>query len=389
MKPVSLDILKGALWSSLDTTSEITDDVYQEFRDHEIDVLVYDVVSKMPMSEELYNKWTRRVVQQDGGFTKYIDEQFKLVRLMEDKGLYPVILKGLSSSLYYPEPSYRIVGDIDCIPFPPGEESFNKTIELLEKNGFQAGSDYSFRHLEYRKNGFYYEIHHYFSRKKGEEEKELDRIIESSNPRKCVLKQWPDYYFYSFSDEINGLILLQHIKQHLGAGLGFRQIIDWMYFVENVVTEEFWQETLKPLTDRTQLTTLAKVVTKMGELYLGERPHMWACDADVKVCKELYEFVDASGNMGRKRNQKDNGVVTVLNQRAGGFKGLQKRGLSHWPAAQKHRILRPFAWLYQIGRYIKKGLFERDSDSEGLLKSFMQYRKQKKLIAKLGMSKKY
>lgn len=31
-------------------------------------------------------------------------------------------------------------------------------------------------------------------------------------------------------------------------------------------------------------------------------------------------------------------------------------GMRHWKAAQKYKILRPFAWLYQIFRYGWKGI---------------------------------
>lgn len=82
-------------------------------------------------------------------------------------------------------------------------------------------------------------------------------------------------------------------------------------------------------------------------------------------------------------NSKDIAVTSVLNQCIGGIKGLQKRGLSHWSAAQKHKIFRSFAWLYQIGRYVKKALFERNPDSEGLWSSFKRHRQQKKLFKKL------
>ena len=150
---------------------------------------------------------------------------------------------------------------------------------------------------------------------------------------------------------------------------------------------EFWKQTLKPLTDKVGLTTLAITVTKMCEIYLEEPKHSWAATADEKVCRELFQLLDESGNFGRKKNRKDNSVTTVLNQRAGGFKGLQQRGLHHWPAAQKHRILRPFAWLYQIGRYIKKGLFERDKNSEGLWASYKRHKEQDRLFKKLGLWK--
>ena len=36
---------------------------------------------------------------------------------------------------------------------------------------------------------------------------------------------------------------------------------------------------------------------------------------------------------------------------------LQQRGVLNWPTAQRHPVLRPLAWMYQVGRYLKRGVF--------------------------------
>lgn len=39
----------------------------------------------------------------------------------------------------------------------------------------------------------------------------------------------------------NGLVLLAHVNQHLGSGLGLRQILDWQMFVDAHLTDELWE----------------------------------------------------------------------------------------------------------------------------------------------------
>lgn len=383
MNSNTLKILKSTLWRTSVLTDEITQEVYQELSDQTLSVLVFDTIEQCNMDSDLRNKWMGQYALQLTTFNNYMEEQKRFVSLLEGQGYKPAILKGLSAAMYYPEPVYRAVGDIDFLLYPRDEDTFSKATELWKENGYTFSPDKNPRHLGFSKNGFSYEMHRYFSHRESKGELELDKIIDSSTVVERKLDKWQDYHFYSFPDEINGLIFLQHINQHLISGIGLRQIIDWVYFVETVVTDEFWQQTLKPLTDRVGLTTLAITVTRMCEIYLDEPAHAWAQAADKGACEAFFKLVDESGNFGRKQNQKDNSVTTVLNQRAGGFKGLQQRGLSHWKAAQKHKILRPFAGLYQICRYIKKGLFERDPNSEGLLKSFKRHRQQKKLFKKL------
>ncbi len=40
-------------------------------------------------------------------------------------------------------------------------------------------------------------------------------------------------------------------------------------------------------------------------------------------------------------------------EKGGFFRRLQAGGLIRWKAAKEHKILRPFAWIYQLGRIIK------------------------------------
>ena len=40
----------------------------------------------------------------------------------------------------------------------------------------------------------------------------------------------------------NGLVLMLHIVKHLKSGLGLRQIIDWMMYVDKQLDNEKWEE---------------------------------------------------------------------------------------------------------------------------------------------------
>lgn len=383
MNSLTLNILKSSLWHRPSTSETITSEIYRELSEQTVQVLAYDTVEQCQIDDALLKRWTSDYARQISVFTKYLEEQERLVKLLKEKGTVPVIVKGLSAAMYYPEPSYRAVGDIDFLLCPGGEKRFAEMTDYLNGKGFVLSEHSNSRHLGLSKNGFSYEMHRYFSEKSSKGEEELDRLIADSTPVEQELKNWTDYHFYSFPDEINGLVFLQHINQHLISGIGLRQIIDWMYFVESVVTDEFWKQTLKPLTDRVGLTNLAITVTRMCEMYLGEPEHSWAAMADKGACRDLFTLIDEAGNFGHKINRKDQRVTTTLNQKGLTLKEMQRRGLYHWKAAQKHKILRPFAWLYQICRYIKEGLLKRDSNYDGVFKSFKRHRQQKKLFKKL------
>lgn len=385
MNSVTLQLIKAALWKAEIPTEEITEKVFQELQEQTISILCFDVLEKCNMGESLRNRWTMDFAKQVSKFAVYIEAQNRLINDLKDLEYIPVILKGLSATQYYPEPAYRAVGDIDFLLFPHTGDDLNQVTALLQAKGYKVGGDNG-RHIEFSKNGISFELHRYFSRTTTQGEIELDNIIKNSTAVERTLKKWSQSEFYSFADEVNGVIFLQHINQHLSPGLGFRQIVDWAYYVENVVTDEFWEQKLKPLTERTGLTVLAESITRMCEIYLGAPRHSWAQKADKKTCERLFRLVDEAGNFGFKKSRKDKQVTDVLANGVG-FRALQARGLRNWPAAQKHKILRPFAWLYQIGRYIKKGLFERDKNSEGLWASYKRHKEQDRLFKKLGLWK--
>lgn len=382
MDQLALDIIKTALYNAPVTKGTVTLEILDQFREHTIHALVADAVLKYDMASGVREKVEQYLALQMTSFASYIKEQSRLTELLNEEGLTPVILKGTSAAVYYHDPSLRIMGDIDCWVYPNSVENFEKARVAIPSLGF-VENDRMERHLEFRKGKMEIEMHRYYSHRRNRQEIELDRIVYSSTPVEKTISGYESSPFYSCPSEINGVIFLHHISSHLYSGLGFRQIIDWLMYVEAVVNDEFWEHKLRPLAAITGVEKLAITVTRMGELYLGAPEHAWCKDADESVCSQLFELINAAGNFGRNLNRKDYVTKKVLNNRIT-LKSLQQRGLSHWPAAQKHKFLRPFAWIYQICRYIKKGL-KRDKNSAGLVKNYKEHRKQKQLFAALGI----
>ena len=65
---------------------------------------------------------------------------------------------------------------------------------------------------------------------------------------------------------------------------------------------------------------------------------------------------------------------------------LQKQGLFNWKLAQKYKFLRPFAWIYQAGRYVVKGLW-RDNSIKKLRMEYGAAQRRKEMFDALGVSK--
>ena len=159
-------------------------------------------------------------------------------------------------------------------------------------------------------------------------------------------------------DKENGLVLLAHACQHLrNAQLGLRQVIDWMMFVHSYLDDEKWSEEFQPFVTQFGLEKAAVTLTYLCQKWLGLPDQIkWCESADEQQAKELLELVLSNGNFGRKAET--NKVVEGLGiefAEEGFFRVLQATGLRTWSAAQKHECLRPFAWLYQLGRWAIRG----------------------------------
>ncbi|MBO4697311.1 MAG: nucleotidyltransferase family protein [Lachnospiraceae bacterium] len=382
MDQLAIDVLKTTLYHRVPVAGEVTKETIRQLNDHAILALTADAISKYEAESGVQEEVEQALAHQMTSFAAYMSEQNKIMDALSQAGCTAAVLKGASAAMYYPEPGLRRMGDIDFMVFPRTEETFEKAREVLRGLGYKE-DDRTVRHLEFRKGKLELEMHRYFSHRRNQNELLLDSIVDNSTQVERSFNSFGHYHFFSFSDEVNGLIFLDHISHHLHSGLGFRQIIDWLLYVDSVVSEEFWAGKLQPLAEKTGFEILAKTVTRMGELYLGAPSHTWCLEVDESICEQLFQMVNEAGNFGKNLDFKDKSTMTVLHEGIS-FKKLQQRGLKNWPAAKKHKILRPFAWIYQICRYIRKGL-KRDKSSAGFVANYKEHRKQKQLFEKLGI----
>ena len=302
--------------------------------------------------EEHAPQWSERVSQNTAHYMRVLYEQTRLTRLFETAGIPMAILKGSSAAMYYPVPAQRTMGDIDFL-VPPVR--FDEARKILENSGYAFQGDYGDdRDYTYYRGGVVFELHRRYS----DADWDIEAIILDGLSR-AETREINANRFSALPDEVNGLILLDHVRHHLYGGLGIRQIIDWMMFVRAVLTDAYWEETFYPLAREAGLDTLAISMTKMCRLWLGLPDAVtWCGAADEATARQLLETVMHSGNFGRKDpyvyRPMESATMGIKEQ--GFFRFLQNTGLANWKAAQKCAFLRMFAWLYQLLRFIGKGI---------------------------------
>ena len=335
--------------------------------------------SRKLMPEDVRAKWKAAEDMQLVRYIRYLNAQGELTALMDAEGIPFIVLKGLAAGVNYRDPSKRAMGDIDFIV---PQELFEKTREVLLKAGYHPGVDnpYYTRHVAYNKSGVHFELHHHFSHEDRDVEEFITRGLEER--REVVI----DGTRFTMADRLdNGIVLLDHMKTHLKSGLGLRQVIDWMMYVERELDNEFWKGSFEAAATSVRLDKLARTVTRMCQLYMGLRSDniSWCSDADAQTCADLLECLLSSGNFGRRNG--DGGKIEMVRasmKQDGIFHRLQIAGESNWQAYKKHKWLKPFCWIYQSGRYVRQGLRARRSGSE-LKDDFKRAEERHKLLKDL------
>lgn len=316
-------------------------------------------------------------------YVRYCFAESNLKQVLDEAGIPFVILKGNAAAIYYSTPSRRMMGDID---FLVPQNAFEKAKKVLIDKGYTYSHvDPQNRHIAFRKNGISFELHHHFSHT------DLDfeaYIIEGLNNR--ITAKIDQHDFPMLPKLANGLVLLDHMRHHIRNGLGLRQVIDWMMFVNKELDDDFWQKEFGKVAREKGMDTLAVVTTKMCQIYLGLSDSIkWCSAAENDVCDELLDMLFVYGNFGKKNNDEHGKGVHIEYasmgiKRMGLFKWLQHAGENNWRAYKRHPWLKPFCWAYQACRYVKKG-FQTKRSRKQLSEDVARSRRRSDLLKKLGV----
>ena len=292
-------------------------------------------------------------------------EQTRALNLLQSNGISSVIIKGSAVAMYYPHPELRMMGDIDLLVTP---SDYNRTIEVLINDGYKKSNlqnrDNQRRHMELFKNGIEIEIHCAL----------LDLRLQDSTMfvtygiNQKQKKQIGSNVFYTLPENMNGLVLLSHIRHHLRTGIGLRQIIDWMLYANSRLSKTLWENSFAEETEKLGLRDFTMVLTKMCVMYLGlpRNSVSWCESADSDLCTIMMREIMRSGNFGRSdmslRRRISKGLSYKLRVRTF-FRVLQNEGMKNKTISNR-RYLQHFAWLYQGFLIIKTLISENRSERE-------------------------
>ena len=343
-------IKKSQFEEDIELTSSDCDwnKIYEEAMNQAITgIIAYEIPANIRLLDA---RWQRAQDKHIADQIRYSFAEKELSDVLDNARIPFVVLKGTSAAAYYKHPERRMMGDID---FLVSCENFERTVALLVENGYKKESvTHTTRHISFFKGGISFELHHHFSH----EGRDIESYLTEGLTERTYC-EFNGFRFPMLPRLANGLVLLEHMREHLITGLGLRQVIDWMMYVSKELTDHYWESEFSKVAEDKGLEKFAIVTTRMCQLYLGLSENIcWCKCVDDSLCSRLLELILLSGNFGRK-NTDANSVEAVRTQikRYGLFKWLQISGERNWGAYKKHHILRPLCWFYQSIRYLKRG----------------------------------
>lgn len=321
----------------------------QEAEQQAVSLFLIDAVSTCPQDSRMLQQRIARVVANN---TKISYAQGRLTNLLESHGIAYAILKGESVAAYYAQPQLRTFGDVDFLI----AEDMRDTVEkLLLQNGYGRFSLPDVHHSVFHKYGVHIEMHWQAPGvPNGKVGRVVRRLLQDSLQTRIV--QEGEYgSFYALSKELQGLVLLLHMQQHLlREGIGLRHLCDWAFYVNETMHEPFWEEFLLPSLKEVGLFTFACVLTRTSAIYLKTNCPQWAVAEDA-LCEKLLEDILQGGNFGRKDKLREQGTILISPTGKDGRTGallakLHEVVKTNYPIVKYLPILYPVFWAYRAAR---------------------------------------
>ena len=255
--------------------------------------------------------------------------------------------KGYASAYYYPEPSYRPMGDVDFIV---DDDQYEETITKLIASGWKSSSANHARHDSFYKNGIELELHREikgipngtdgiiteYSDVEDKVREYLSDLIETAvnvNTQQGVVIIPDDFH--------HGLIMLLHVASHMinDGGVGLRHLCDWAVYVNRVDFVNY-RERLQNV----GLWTFACQLTKACTQYLGLPKKPWTGEWPDGIVTELIEDILEGGNFGKKVEGR---TATMAYEKS----SYAEITMNRYPITRKHKILLPLFIPLNVIRY--------------------------------------
>ncbi len=230
--------------------------------------VVAEALDKLPdgvvVPSQVKMKWIMSMLNVEKWYGRQYAAAADFAGYLAENNVSTLVLKGIAVSMYYPVPSHRECGDLDCFL----GKDYEKGNMLAENVGAKVRRDY-YKHSHIRYKGLEIENHQFCTGVRG------SRLFKSfeSHLRNVALKDGANYIRDSKlmmpSADFNALFLTAHGMTHfLTEGIKLRHICDWALLVGTDQERIDWKS-FYVWCDRLHYTGFAEALTDISVRYLG------------------------------------------------------------------------------------------------------------------------
>lgn len=363
---MSQQVLLGLLSNELFHSHRIIEgeinwqEVFQESVAQSIQVLAYQGCRELDLPEDIRVEWKTHTKQLISNNLCVDYEHSELHEIMNHAGISYVMMKGTVSAAYYPEPMFRIMGDVDFLIHKADVE----TVRLrLQDNGFTAQPANHECELAFHRDASVWELHWKVNGVPGGEIGDTIQSYLADILEKATWTQNENGGYMRPSEFHHGLIMLLHVARHMvTGGIGLRHLCDWAVYVARLGDDfpKLFEKKLK----KVGLWRFAQIMTQLSTVYLGCPEQSWQGTVDVAFLSDLMQDIFAGGNFGHKDHRRADASRFLTSREKGNVNddSLFKQAIlsaneivrRHWHSAEKIALLYPIGWMYFGFRYLAR-----------------------------------
>lgn len=348
---IRYEICGAALPDGINTlTDETLAELYEIAEKQDIAHLTADALIKnglIDKNSEIGQKFYRSLVLSVYRYENINAALNDLCAFLEQQKIPFIPLKGAVIRKYYPEEWMRTSTDIDVLVHA---EDLEKTLDVLQQNGYTLKCRTSHDVTLNAKNGVHIELH--FRLLENFYLENSNHILE--NPWKFAAPHNGCVFRADLTDEMVYFYHIAHMAKHLvNGGCGIRFFIDT--FLLN--RENCNREKREKLLADGALSVFEQTVTHLTDVWFGGAPHS-ALSADLEnwiLSAGIFGDIDNYVAIRRNDSSKFKYVFSRL------FLPYNKLKL-YYPRLEKYPFLLPFYHIARIIRHIKNGRLKYSSN---------------------------
>ena len=314
-----------------------------------------------------------------------------LYEYLKEKGLSPLVLKGIICRALYPKPEQRLSSDEDFLVEPDDMIRYHEALLAYGLTPADPGQDISQAYeVTYTENEslLYIEVHTRLFSSSASYSRLNDLFTDAGQRASNETIYGVNVSTLSCQDHL--LYLILHAYKHfIYSGFGIRQCADILLFSQHHQSEIKWND-IKAGLQTAGAFDFARAIYKIGLVHLLECSELARCleDWDIFSINEmpLLEDILASGLYGASSFSRLHSSNITLHAASEGKKGsgvLRSVFLplssmkNRYPYLNRAPYLLPYAWVQRITAYMKETRHIPDDD---MLKSIKIGRKRVELL---------